>query len=149
MANPLDSEFARNMVEALQMAVFDAEIRTLEMEGPFGYPTMAYPDFLDPKTFYTLRGVRAGLAAIAPLRARATNPTEEELLALAETITDSHGITSFFTPDVFPVLKSLRMEALQFSLPIMPLRRTLATTGMIRGLRSGSCMNISMMCGGL
>jgi hypothetical protein len=103
----MGSEFARNMIEALRAAVLDAEVRTLEMEGPFGYPTMAYPDFLDPKTFYTLRGVRAGLAAIAPLRARTAEPTEEDLLALAETITDSHGITSFFHAGRVPRLEEL------------------------------------------
>jgi len=84
------SEFALNMVDALQCAEFNEHPRSLSLEGPFGPPNLMI--FQLRRTFHTLRGTRGGLIVIACGHGEA--PTE--LQQLAQQLLDAHGITAFF-----------------------------------------------------
>jgi hypothetical protein len=100
-----NSKVTRILIDAIQHVTFDELSRTLELEGPFGpQGTMV---FWMPRTFHTLRGVRAGLAAIARRNDEGKSLNDMELLALAQSITDAHGITSFFHAGRVPLSEEL------------------------------------------
>jgi hypothetical protein len=103
--NLSSSEVVGSLIDAIRRMTFNELTRTLELEGPFGAEgTMA---LLMPRTFHTLRGARAGLAAIARRNDQGKSLDEIELLALAQAMTDAHGITSFFHAGRVPLSEEL------------------------------------------